>query len=117
MSLRILSSGPLSGLAGAAMLAVSAHPAPAFTLYSPSLERPHATEGVQQAWYDRWGRWHPNYYYRPYYYNPYDYRPYSYYYPYYGYRAYYPYYYYRPVLRPSRNCWRNGWGTWNCYWR
>ena len=73
MDLRILSSGALSALTGAAMLAVSASSSPAFTLSSPSLERPVAADGVQQVWYDRWGRWHPNYYYRPYYYHPYVY--------------------------------------------
>jgi hypothetical protein len=116
MNLRILSGGALSALAGAAMLVVSANPASAFTLYSPSLERPLATDGVQQVWYDRWGRWHPNTYYRPYYYRPYSYYHPYYYRPYYRYRAYLPYYY-RPVLRSHRNCWRNAWGTWNCYWR
>jgi hypothetical protein len=89
-------------LVGAAMLAVSADPSPGFTLYSPSLERPVAAEGVQQVWWDRWGVWHPNYYYRPYQYHPYYYRP---------------YYYWRPVLRPARSCWRSAWGGWHCYWR
>ena len=57
------------------MLAVSADPSPAFTLYSPSLEAPVAAADIQQVWYDRWGRWHPNYYYPHYYYpyySPYD---------------------------------------------
>jgi hypothetical protein len=93
----------MSTFVGAAMLAVSADPSPAFTLYSPSLEKPVATDGVQQVWYDRWGRWHPNYYYRPYYYRPY---------------YYHPYYYYRPYYyHPYRRCWRNAWGAWRCYWR
>jgi hypothetical protein len=47
------------------MLTVSADPSPAFTLYSPSLEGPVAAADIQQTWYDRWGRWHPNYYYPP----------------------------------------------------
>ena len=108
MNLRILSSGALSALAGAAMLAVSADPSPAFTLYSPSLEGPVAAADIQQVWYDRWGRWHPNYY-RPYYYHPY----------YYGYRPYYYGYGYRPgyVYPRYRHCWVGAYGGRHCYWR
>jgi hypothetical protein len=106
MNLRILSSGALSALAGAAMLAVSADPSPAFTLYSPSLEGPVAAADIQQVWYDRWGRWHPNYYYRPYYYHPY----------YYG--GYYrPYYYGGYVYPRYRHCWYSAYGVRRCYWR
>jgi len=97
MNFRILLSGALSALTGAVMLAVSADPSVAFTLSSPSLEKPLAAADIQPVWWDRWGVWHPNYYYRPYYYRP--------------------YYYYRPVLRPYRHCWRNAWGVWHCYWR
>jgi hypothetical protein len=97
MNLRILSSGALSALAGAAMLAVSASPSPGFTLSSPSLERPFAAD-IQQVWWDRWGRWHPNYYYHPYYYHPY-YRP----------------YYYHPYVYPLyRHCWY-AYGVRRCY--
>jgi hypothetical protein len=76
MNFRILSSGALSALSGAAMLAVSADPSPAFTLNSPSLEGQVVAADIQQVWWDRWGRWHPNrwgwgwrhpYYWRPYY--------------------------------------------------
>ena len=95
MNFGTLSSGALSALAGAAMLAASASPSPAFTLSSPSLERPFAASGVQQVWWDRWGRWHPNYYYHPYYYHPYYYHPYY----------YHPYY---------RHCWY-AYGVRRCY--
>jgi hypothetical protein len=113
MNLRILSSGSLSALAGAAMLTLSADPSPAFTLYSPSLEAPVAAAGVQQVWYDRWGHWHPNYYHRPYY------RPYYYhrYYPPYYYHPYYRPYYYHPYYHRYRHCWRNAYGVYRCYWR
>ncbi len=94
MNLRILSSGALPALTGAAMLAVSASPSPALTLSSPSLERPFAAAAIQQVWYDRWGRWHPNYYYHPYYYHPY-------------YRPYYSHPYYR-------HCWY-AYGVRRCY--
>ena len=105
MNFRILSSGALPALAGAAMLAVSADPSPAFTLYSPSLEGPVAAADIQQVWYDRWGRWHPNY---PYYqalllrqgYRPYD----------YGYRPEY-------VYPRYRHCWVGAYGGRRCYWR
>ncbi len=105
MTFRILSSGALSALTGAAMLAVSADPSPAFTLYSPSLEGPVAAADIQQVWYDRWGRWHPNYY-RPYYYG-------------YGYRPYYYGYGYRPgyVYPRYRHCWVGAYGGRHCYWR
>ena len=103
MNFPILSRRALSALAGAAMLTVSADPSPAFTLYSPSLEGPVAAD-IQQAWYDRWGRWHPNYYYHPYYY---------------GYRPYYYGYGYRPryVYPRYRHCWVGAYGVRHCYWR
>ena len=107
MNFRILSSGALSALAGAAMLAVSADPSPALTLYSPSLEGPIAAADIQQVWWDSWGRWHPNYY-RPYYYG-YGYKPYYY---GYGYRPYYGY-----VLPRYRHCWVGNYGGRHCYWR
>ncbi len=106
MNFRILSSGALSALTGAVMLAVSADPSPAFTLYSPSLEGPVAAADIQQVRYDRWGRWHPGYpsYYRPYYYG-YGYRPYG-----YGYRPGY-------VYPRYRHCWVGAYGGRHCYWR
>jgi hypothetical protein len=51
----------LSAIAGAMMLTFMAAPASAFTLASPSLAQPVAAAEVQHVWYDRWGRWHPNY--------------------------------------------------------
>ena len=50
------------------------------------------------AWYDSWGRWHPNYYRPHYYYHPYGYyhpNPHRYAYGYYGPHYYHPHYYYR----------------------
>ena len=60
---RVLVGGTVAALAGAAMLAISATSASAFTLSSPSLEQPMASSHVDHVWWDRWGRWHPN---RPY---------------------------------------------------
>jgi hypothetical protein len=57
---RLLAGGAAAAVAGAAMLALSSVPSSAFTLSSPSLEKPVADAGVQQVWWDRWGRWHPN---------------------------------------------------------
>ena len=51
-----------SPLAGAAMLAVSIGPVSAFTLYEPRLEGPVASAQIEGVWWDRWGRWHPEYY-------------------------------------------------------
>jgi hypothetical protein len=60
MLTRIVSGGALPAIAGAAMLLSSYGPSAAFTLSSPSLERPVAAAGVEHVWWDRWGRWHPN---------------------------------------------------------
>lgn len=60
MDLRILSGGAIAAIAGAAMLAVSSAPSPAFTLSSPSLERPAAAVDVEPTqWHGGWhGGWH-----------------------------------------------------------
>lgn len=52
-----------AAIAGASMLALSLSPASAFTLSSPSLERPVASAQIEKVWWDRWGRWHPGRYY------------------------------------------------------
>ena len=61
MSIRVLTGGALAALAGAAMLAISASSASAFTLPSPSLEHPMASSQVDHVWYYHhfggWG-WH-----------------------------------------------------------
>ena len=83
---RILVGGFAAALAGAAMLAIFAAPASAFTLASPSLAPPVAAGNVDHVWWDRWGRWHPNH-------------------PYWG-----------PGWgwRPHRHCWVGRWGHWHC---
>jgi hypothetical protein len=65
---RILTGGLAAAAAGAAMLAMTAAPASAFTLAGPSLAPTVASGNIEQVWWDRWGRWHPNYYrwHRPY---------------------------------------------------
>lgn len=50
------------------------------------------------AWYDHWGRWHPNYYHHHYYYHPYGYYHHYNRHPAYGYGPHYyhrHYYYHR----------------------
>ena len=89
---RLVSGGVLGALAGATMLMVSSGHSSAFTLSSPSLERPVATAGIQQVYY-----YYRRYYRRPYYYHNYYYRPY--YHPYY-YHPYYYHPYYRPYYHP-----------------
>jgi len=89
---RLVSGGLLGALAGAAMLVVASGPSSAFTLSSPSLERPVATAGTQKVYY-----YYRRYYRRPFYHHYY--RPY--YHPYYYhhyYRPYYHHYYYRPYF-------------------
>ena len=66
---RILVGGFAAALAGAAMLAISSAPASAFTLTSPSLEKPVATADIQHVWCHwncgwGWG-YHPGWGYRP----------------------------------------------------
>jgi len=51
---RVLTGGALAALAGAAMLAISASSASAFTLSSPSLEQPMAASNIDHVWW----RWH-----------------------------------------------------------
>lgn len=65
MSTRILTGGVLAAVAFAAMLGMTATSASAFTLSSPSLERPVVGSDIDHVWWDRWGRWHPNYWGRP----------------------------------------------------
>jgi hypothetical protein len=52
---RILVGGFAAALAGAAMLAISSAPASAFTLISPSLEKPVAAADIQHVWCNGWG--------------------------------------------------------------
>jgi len=93
---RILPGGALAAIAGAAALLLTAAPAPAFTLSSPSLDHPVLNSGIQKVWWDRWGRWHPN--------HPWGW---GWGHPVYG-------YYWRPG--PVRHCWRGRWGVLHCRW-
>jgi len=43
------------------MIALAA-PASAFTLETTSLDRADIAPEAEKVWWDRWGRWHPNYY-------------------------------------------------------
>jgi len=45
----------LATLTGAAMLALSMGPASAFTLASPSLEKPGVSAQIEKVWWRRWG--------------------------------------------------------------
>jgi hypothetical protein len=76
MSIRNLAGYSIAAFAGAAILTTSVAPASAFTVAGPPLQ-PVASAQIDKVWWDRWGRWHPNYYhpyYHPYYrryYHPY----------------------------------------------
>ena len=73
---RLITSGVLAALAGAAMtVAVSSSPSFAFTLSSPSVTDKVTKAGVQQVYYYRRYYYHP---YHPYYYHHYYYHPYYY---------------------------------------
>jgi hypothetical protein len=69
MVIRILAGGCAAALAGAAMLAISATSASAFTLQSPSLQAPVASANIDQVhwwrhrhcWRGRWGHLHCRY--------------------------------------------------------
>jgi hypothetical protein len=60
MDLRILSCRAIGAVAGAAMLAASSAPSPAFTLSAPSLERPVVAQDLESVyWHGGWhGGWH-----------------------------------------------------------
>jgi hypothetical protein len=58
MVLRILSRGAIAAVAGAAMLAASSAPSPAFTLSAPSLEQPVVGADVESVYWRHWGGWH-----------------------------------------------------------
>ncbi len=72
MFTRILKGGAVAALAGAAMLAISASSASAFTLSSPSLEQPVAASNIDHVWCNGWrcggwrrGYWGPHRYWGP----------------------------------------------------
>ena len=88
----------LAALTGAVMLAGSSGPSAAFTLSSPSLSQPVLSADVEKAWWDRWGRWHPNWGWRRPWWGPH-------------YRAYY----WGPYHHPWRHCWWTYWGR-RCAW-
>jgi hypothetical protein len=52
---RKVAGGALAAVAGAAMLAATSSPSNAFTLSSPTLERPMAPFGVEEVWWGRGG--------------------------------------------------------------
>ncbi len=57
---RLTKAGLIAAVAGAAMQALAAAPAEAFTLGSPSPAPIVASADIDHVWYDQWGRWHPN---------------------------------------------------------
>ena len=101
---RLVSGGALPAIAGATMLLSPYGPSAAFTLSSPSLERPVAAAGIEHVWWDRWGRWHPNrrwgWGYRPWGRHSWDWRR-----PVYGFYG-----------APVRRCWVGPRGGWHCRW-
>ena len=106
---RILSCGAIAAIAGAAMLAASSDPSPAFTLNSPSLAPPVAAADVEPAyWHGGWhrgwgwrGGWHRGWH--RWGWGPYNYRP-------WGWRGYYGY------GHGVRRCWIGRWGYRHCAW-
>ncbi|MBV8105269.1 MAG: hypothetical protein JO223_11720 [Hyphomicrobiales bacterium] len=100
---RLVPGGALAALAGAAMLvAASTSPSSAFTLSSPSLEQPVVSADIQEVWWDRWGRWHPNGWgwHRGWgWHGGWGYHPWG----------------WRPYYHPWRRCWWGPWG-YRCRW-
>jgi len=89
MTLARMSAHALCAIAGAALLASigAAAPASAMPLPAPAGDAADVAAPVQQVWWDRWGRWHPNYY---------------------------RWGYWRPAY--YRHCWRGRWGYVHCGW-
>jgi hypothetical protein len=78
------------------MLLATAGPLYAFTLSSPSLGQPVLKAPIENVWWNRWGRWHPN---------GWGWHPWG-----WGWQ--------RPVYgyygAPMRRCWVGPWGGWHC---
>jgi hypothetical protein len=95
--MRVSSARPaLIALVSASMVALAAAQASAFTLETTSFDGPSVAPQVEKVWWDRWGRWHPNYY-------GYGWH--------YGWHPYWRHYwgYWRP------RCWRGYYGYLHCY--
>ena len=92
---RILVGGFAAALAGAAMLAISSAPASAFTLASPSLEKPVAAADINHVWCNGWGcgGWHGGWH-----------------------RGWGPGWGPGPWGWHHRHCGWNRWGHWVCWW-
>ena len=58
MLTRNLAGGFAALLAGAAMLAITATSASAFTTSAPSLSAPVAGANIDKVWWDRWHHWY-----------------------------------------------------------
>jgi hypothetical protein len=66
---RLIPSGVLAAIAGAAMaVVVSSSPSLGFTLSSPSLAEPVIKANVQQVWYHHYYHHHYHHYYHHHYY-------------------------------------------------
>ena len=103
---RILSGGAIATIAGAAMLAASSNPSPAFTLESPSLEPPVAAAGVEPIYWHHWG-WHHWGWHHWGWHHPWH--------RWWGPRwGWYGYYGPGPVV--VRRCWISRWGYRHCVW-
>jgi len=94
-----ISTGLMGAVAGMAMLLGAVAPSSAFTLAAPSPAQSVADPQIQHAWWDGWGRWHPNH-------------------PYWGWRRWgwgppppRVYGFYGP-----RRCWIGPWGHRHCAW-
>ncbi len=99
MNTHSISRGALAALAGATLMAAAwSSPSAAFSLSAPSIAAPVTAAGVEQVWWDRWGRWHPN---RPWGWRRWGWGPPPRYYGFYG---------------PVRHCWRGPWGGLHCRW-
>jgi hypothetical protein len=90
-----------ASVAGAAMLLATTGPSTAFTLSSPSLEKPLAQTSVEQEWWDRWGRWHPHRW-------GWGWHRWAWHHPWGWHRPMYGFY------GPARHCWIGPWGEWRC---
>jgi len=60
MTFRIFSGATAAALAGLAFAVISTTPSSAFTLSGQGLDQPFAASNVERAWWDHWGRWHPD---------------------------------------------------------
>src|SRR5579862_1161056 len=100
MSVATITGKALTAIAGVAMFAsATVSPVSAMPL-TPLMGGAEVGSPVQEVWYDRWGYWHPNYFYGGYYADSYP--------------GYYYYHRHHHHHHFAYRCWWGHWGYRHC---